>query len=152
MMKHMIYVASVALMASGMVLAQSSGSQGTMDSQIGSSTASAPQTQASPKSDMPGAMGAPTTPNESTTPAGETPATGAPTQKQGASHDNGIHSGMNSAAAPTADNKADVTANRSDPNSANTPNYAKPITSSDNSNSSSTPSQKSTDSGTTSPR
>jgi hypothetical protein len=103
MKSKFVYVATVALMASGMAFAQSNSqgtnSQGTMDSQSGSSTSAAPQaghtdaqgdlpavkegetqsgkaSKANPKEERPGSMGAPETPNQGRSPKGETPATG----------------------------------------------------------------------------
>jgi hypothetical protein len=118
MKNQIVYLASIALMASGMAVAQS-GSQGTgtMDSQTGSSTASAPQTgshtdskgdlpaakegepqsgkasQADPDSERPGSMGAPQTPNAGQTPKGETPATGSQTEQRGQSADTNARPG-----------------------------------------------------------
>jgi hypothetical protein len=168
MKSKFVYAATVALMATGMVFAQSSGqnSQGAMDSPTGSTAA--PQTaghtdvpgvkdgetqsgsQASPKKEMPGAMGTPTTTDQGTSEKGETPATG---EQNG---DNASRPGVDPAmAAPTSDGTEKSSAPKSsDSNAVDAPSYAKPITSPDStdSNSTSTPSQKSTDSGTASPK
>jgi hypothetical protein len=166
-----VYVATVALLASGMVLAQSSGqnSQGTMDSPSGSSTAAAPQTgtdaqakegetqsgkpsQANPEEGRPGAMGTPTTPNQAESPKGETPATG---EQKGTANDSSRPGVDPAAAPPTSDGTEKGAAPQSsDSNAADTPSYAKPITSKDgtDSNSTSTPSQKSADGETSTPK
>jgi hypothetical protein len=81
-MKKLMYVATVALMASGMVWAQSSISPSTQDTQNGSSTTNAPQTSRDTEmrsdvpceemtvdpSQRPGAMGAPVSANQGTNP------------------------------------------------------------------------------------
>jgi hypothetical protein len=157
MRNKFVYLATVALMASGMVYAQSSGSQGAMDSQTGSSTASAPShtdargdlpaskegeaqsgksTQPTTDGERPGAMGAPATPNAGTSPKGETPATGMQTEQKGTANDSDARPGTDSqSTAPPADKD-------------NKPNYAKPMNSTDSTD---IPSQKGTDTGTASP-
>ncbi len=176
-MKKFLCVASIALMASGMALAQSSTStststtSSTMDSQTGSSTSAAPQSGVhtdaqgdlpavkegekqsgtstqSDQPERPGAMGTPSTPNAGTSPKGETPATGVQTDQKGNADDNSMRPGTTPSEPAT--NGTDKKNMSSSPDSA-TPDYAKPITSTDSSTESK-PSQKSTDTGTESPK
>jgi hypothetical protein len=161
MKNKFVYLATVALMASGMVYAQSNSNQGTMDSQTGSSTASAPahtdahgdlpaskeaepqsgkSTQSDSDSMRPGAMGSASTPNTGTSPKGETPATGAQTEQKGMANDSDARPGTDSQSTAAPNHSTDQ---------GNTPAYAKPMNSTDNSTG--TPSQKGTDTGTASP-
>jgi hypothetical protein len=80
-MNKFMYVATVALMASGMVWAQSSATPSTQDTKGGSSVTTAPQTggqsdKADPNLKQPGAMSAPETANQVTSAKDATPAKG----------------------------------------------------------------------------
>lgn len=170
MKNKFVFVAAIALIASGMVFAQSGTTQSTTDSQTGNPAASAPQTSgqsndmpaakpgdsqtdktppANLPNDRPGAMGAPESPSTNPAQQGELPATGVkPDEKKGTTDSNEARPGT---VPPTSDNSADPSKKNmsSDPNSPTTPDYAKPITTTDNST---TPSQKTTDTGTESPK
>src|SRR6266568_8682709 len=182
-MNKLMYVATVALMASGMALAQSgtntsnSTTSSTMDSQTGSSTATAPQTgghtdtqgdlpavkegekqsgtstQSESQAERPGVMGTPSTPNEGVTPKGETPATGVQTEQKGKSDKSNMRPGTTTSKPATngTDTNSTPKSMSSNPDSANKPDYAKPITPTDSSTDS-RPSEKSTDTGTQSPK
>ena len=176
MKKNLVYLAAVALMTSGMAIAQSSSQgTGTMDSQTGSSTSSAPQTgshtdtqgdvpaakegepqsgkdsQANPNEERPGAMGTPETPNAGSTPKGETPATGAQTERKGTTDDNNTRPGTT---APSDQGNTNSTTPKNNMSSgsdpAKVPSYAKPIDSTAPSTPN-TPSQQGTATGTASP-
>jgi hypothetical protein len=100
-MRKIMYVATVALMASGMVWAQSSTTPSTQDTTSGRSVTNAPQTveQSEMRSDVgcsdsaaepnrkPGAMSAPETANQATSPKGATPAKCQGRSKKSASDD-----------------------------------------------------------------
>ena|ERR1700681_299142 len=126
MKSNCVYLAAVALMASGMVFAQSS--QGTMDSQSGSSTESQTKSghtdangdlpaskeaetqsgktsQANPESAVPGSIGTAQTPDQGPAPKGERPASGVHTDQKGSSDDNGSLPGVDSTTAPPASKK-----------------------------------------------
>ncbi|HVJ06559.1 MAG TPA: hypothetical protein VM578_12870 [Candidatus Saccharimonadales bacterium] len=181
----LMYVATVALMASGMALAQSSTStststtSSTMDSQAGSSTATAPQTgghtdtqsdlpavkegekqsgastQSDSQAERPGAMGTPSTPNEGMTPKGETPATGVQTEQKGKSDKDDMRPGATPSEPATngTDTNSTPKSMSSNPDSANKPDYAKPITiTSTDSSTDSKAAENSPDSGTQSPK
>jgi hypothetical protein len=171
MKSKFVFVAAIALIASGMVFAQSGSTQSTTDSQSANPAASAPQTSghtdandlpaaktSDPQTDKtppanvpnerPGAMGAPESPSTNPAQQGELPATGVkPDEKKGTTDNNEARPGT---VPPTSDNSTDPSKKNmsSDPNTPSTPEYAKPITTTD----SSTPSQKSTDTGTASPK
>ena len=174
MTSKVIYLSAVALMAGGMALAQSSSqSSQPMDSQSGSSTASAPQTgehsdaqgdipaakgnetqsgkasQADPSGERPGSRGTPQTPDAGRSPKGETPATGVQTEQKGQSEDNNARPGTEP---PTNDSSTPPkNMSSSNANTNQVPSYTKPIDSAEGANSSSTPSQMGTESGTASP-
>ena len=106
-MKRLVFLVTVALMASAMALAQTnsgqSGSAATATPQSGGHTdaqgdlpgvkegesQSGKGSAANPGEDRPGAMGTPSTPDQGMSPKGENPGTGSAAPQRGTTDDNG---------------------------------------------------------------